>query len=213
MKSDNDRERVHQLLDGELDEGERQELLGRIAADPEEQKAYESLLAPVAWLEKAGGLKPPQPFTRQVMGRLKHGRTAPSPAARFRDFLFRGRSLRWNMATALAAAAVLILTTAIAVRQIPRQDTRDAALTVKLNFYAPQAQRVAVAGDFNRWQTDTHTLVRRDGGIWTVEIPLRPGVYSYMFVVDGTRWVSDPDAEAFQDDGFGNRNAVVRVSI
>jgi hypothetical protein len=34
-----------------------------------------------------------------------------------------------------------------------------------------------------------------------------------MFVVDGTAWVTDPDAESFQDDGFGNRNAVVRVSI
>jgi len=208
MKNAKDKDRVHRLLDGELEEGERQELLSRIAAEPEERREYESLLTPVAWLEKAGGLEPPQHFTRQVMGRLQHGQTAPSPAARFRDFLFRGRSLRWNMATALAAAAVLVLTTAIAVRQQPR----EAALTVKLNFYAPQAQRVAVAGDFNRWQTDTHTLVRRDGGIWTVEIPLRPGVYSYMFVVDGTLWVSDPDAEAFQDDGFGNRNAVVRVT-
>jgi 1,4-alpha-glucan branching enzyme len=56
-------------------------------------------------------------------------------------------------------------------------------------------------------------MVRRDGGVWTVDIPLRPGVYSYMFVVDGTAWVTDPDAESFQDDGFGNRNAVVRVSI
>jgi 1,4-alpha-glucan branching enzyme len=117
------------------------------------------------------------------------------------------------MATALAVAAVLVLATVVVVRQTPREAARETVLTVKLAFYAPQAKRVAVAGDFNLWQPDKNTMVRRDGGVWTVDIPLRPGVYSYMFVVDGTAWVTDPDAESFQDDGFGNRNAVVRVRI
>ena len=52
----NTRERVHQLLDAELGSGEREELLKRIAADPEEQKEYERLRSSVARLERAGGI-------------------------------------------------------------------------------------------------------------------------------------------------------------
>jgi hypothetical protein len=32
-----------------------------------------------------------------------------------------------------------------------------------------------------------------------------------MFVVDGKAWVTDPKAETYRDDGFGNKNAVMRV--
>jgi hypothetical protein len=134
-----------------------------------------------------------------------------SPWAALRSFLFRGRPLTWNMASALAVAAVLVVVSAALVRQHPAGGPRDGAVTVRLNFYAPGAERVVVAGDFNRWQGDSTPMTPQGSGIWTVDIPLRQGVYSYMFVVDGTAWVTDPDAEAFQDDGFGNRNAVVRV--
>jgi len=30
-----------------------------------------------------------------------------------------------------------------------------------------------------------------------------------MFVVDGVRWTADPNAVAFQDDGFGKRNSLL----
>jgi len=32
-----------------------------------------------------------------------------------------------------------------------------------------------------------------------------------MFVVDGARWVADPAALAFEDDGFGGRNSLLIV--
>jgi 1,4-alpha-glucan branching enzyme len=68
-----------------------------------------------------------------------------------------------------------------------------------------------VSGDFNKWQVDADVMSRQDGGVWTIDIKLKPGVYSYMFVVDGKAWVTDPDAETYEDDGYGNKNAVMRV--
>ena len=43
-------------------------------------------------------------------------------------------------------------------------------------------------------------------------MPIQPGVHKYMFVIDGTEWVTDPDAERYAEDGFGNRNAVLAVT-
>ena len=84
--------------------------------------------------------------------------------------------------------------------------------TVRLTFAAPAATRVAVAGDFNKWRTDSHVM-HRENGMWTIELALQPGVYTYMFIVDSKEWVTDPHAESYRDDGFGYRNAVMRVSI
>jgi 1,4-alpha-glucan branching enzyme len=77
---------------------------------------------------------------------------------------------------------------------------------------APQAQSIALAGDFNGWRHDQlHMRPSEADGVWTVIVPLRPGRYQYMFVVDGNKWLTDPLADGHYDDGFGNRNAVVEV--
>jgi len=76
---------------------------------------------------------------------------------------------------------------------------------------APAATSVAVAGDFTDWEP-AFTLDDPDGdGIWSGRIPIRPGVHAYMFLVDETEWTTDPNAGRYQDDGFGNRNAVLAV--
>jgi hypothetical protein len=92
--------------------------------------------------------------------------------------------------------------------------TGGAAPVVYVQFMleAPGATTVAVAGDFSEWEP-TFTLDDADGdGVWTGRVPVRPGVHSYMFVIDGTEWQTDPRAERYQDDGFGNRNAVLAVA-
>ncbi len=43
-------------------------------------------------------------------------------------------------------------------------------------------------------------------------VSLQPGVHQYMFVIDGSDWITDPNAVSYQDDGFGQRNAVVAIS-
>ncbi len=50
-------------------------------------------------------------------------------------------------------------------------------------------------------------------GMWSIDLKLKPGVYTYSFVVDGKTWVPDPGAESYVDDGLGSRNAVLRVNI
>jgi 1,4-alpha-glucan branching enzyme len=81
-------------------------------------------------------------------------------------------------------------------------------VATRLSLQAPQARRVAVAGDFNGWNPEAAPLARGPGGAWTGVLELPRGRHQYMFVVDG-EWVTDPAAPVTRDDGFGHRNAVL----
>ncbi|MDH4163800.1 MAG: hypothetical protein OEW15_14105 [Nitrospirota bacterium] len=200
----NDLTIIHRLLDGNLPDGERERLLRQVQADPVLSREYQAMNEALGTLGRAGRKEPPADFTRSVMARLPRKR-APF-FARAKEFLFGSRVLRWNLAS---AAAVLLFAIVAAVMVTSR---RPDTVIVRLDLQAPNARQVAVAGDFNKWSTGTHVMTRKNG-TWTIELPLQPGVYAYMFIVDSEQWITDPRAEAYRDDGFGNRNAVVRVKI
>lgn len=210
---DKERDIIHKILDNDAGEEEKQ-LIER--ADPVLRKEVDGLTRAVRMLKESERREPPAFFTAEVMKHLPARK--PSASHRIREFLFAGRVLRWNMAAALAAAAVLIIATLVAVPRIERGTTTNTAgqaesvVTVRLTFRAPQARSVAVAGDFNKWRTNADEMKRIDGE-WSIELKLKPGEYSYSFIVDGKSWVPDPGAERYRDDGFGSRNAVLRVNI
>jgi hypothetical protein len=83
--------------------------------------------------------------------------------------------------------------------------------TIKFVLVAPAAARVSVVGDFNGWNTSA-TPMQTQGvnGMWTVYVPLQPGLHTYSFVVDG-QFVNDPTAPLAPDDGFGSRNSIMLV--
>jgi hypothetical protein len=85
---------------------------------------------------------------------------------------------------------------------------------VQFVFADPSATSVTIAGDFNDWEADATPLQDTNAdGVWTGLIALRPGMHKYMFVVNGERWVTDPEAESYVDDGFGMRNAVIAITL
>ncbi|HSM60933.1 MAG TPA: glycogen-binding domain-containing protein [Longimicrobiales bacterium] len=65
-----------------------------------------------------------------------------------------------------------------------------------------------VAGDFNDWKPQAMTL--RDGR-WTLEVPLRPGVYYYAFVAPDGSWFVPESVAGRKPDGFGGHVAVLVV--
>jgi len=61
---------------------------------------------------------------------------------------------------------------------------------------APQAQSVAVVGEFSAWQPIPLTEAA-SRGVWTTMLELPPGRYEYALVVDG-RWIGqDPLADEY----------------
>ena len=83
---------------------------------------------------------------------------------------------------------------------------------VRFVLMYPEARSVALAGSFNEWSASSQPLTRqRSRGVWTAVVVLPPGEHLFMFVVDGTQWISPPFAEDYLDDGFGSKNGVVVV--
>ncbi|HEX7091932.1 MAG TPA: glycogen-binding domain-containing protein [Longimicrobiales bacterium] len=129
-------------------------------------------------------------------------------------------TLIFRPASALAAAAVGALLVAAPWPGRGGPDTRPAAAAhagapettkvfVQFRLEAPGARRVELAGDFTDWRP-AHTLSEAAPGVWTVVVPLEPGVHEYAFVIDGERWVPDPLAPRV-DDGFGGSNSRLDV--
>jgi hypothetical protein len=93
--------------------------------------------------------------------------------------------------------------------------TRDTVFVTQFVLVAPDARQVSLVGDFNDWDRGATPLVHvaqgERGGVWTVELPLRPGRYSYAFLVDGHRWTADPNNPRAVGDDFGRPSSVVTV--
>ncbi len=205
---------IHKILDKEADDAEKKLMGKSIEDDPRLKEEFSGLAGTVRMLEQSERRKPPVFFTAEVMKKLP--RKERSLFARLREFLLGSRVLHWNMASALGAV-VIVLVAVMTISRVHHESAMngaglvESAVTVRLTFYSPQARSVSVAGDFNKWKADANEMKGADG-MWSIDLKLTPGVYSYSFVVDGKAWVADPGAETYEDDGFGSRNAVLRVS-
>jgi hypothetical protein len=96
---------------------------------------------------------------------------------------------------------------------LPGQRETLAQVEVTFTISGIEAKSIAVAGDFNGWNTSTNRLEDPEGdGIWTGKMYLKPGRYEYMLVIDNSKWVTDPNAKVYADDGFGSKNAVLYIN-
>lgn len=88
----------------------------------------------------------------------------------------------------------------------------DTVQLVRFVFVDSNASSVQLVGDFNEW-TKGATSLKRSGapGVWVASVPLQPGRHEYAFIVNGTRWVTDPLAVKSSDD-FGTESSVIRVT-
>lgn len=195
---------LHRFLDGDADPSE----LSR--ADRDEAEVWDRLTASLRG--ESPGSAPAWIETR-VMAKVRAQQTERRGVF---AWLLRPRTFR---ATPLTAGFVGALALALAVVPWalvpgPAAETGSEAgsvVYVQFTLDAPGARSVAVSGDFNQWAADAPMDDPDGDGVWTVRVPLQPGVHEYMFVVDGDQWVTDPLASRYTDDGFGNRNAVVAV--
>ncbi len=62
---------------------------------------------------------------------------------------------------------------------------------VSFTLHAPDANAVAVTGEFNDWSTNALMMKKSAAGDWWVNARLPAGVYGYKFVKDG-KWIFDP---------------------
>jgi 1,4-alpha-glucan branching enzyme len=82
---------------------------------------------------------------------------------------------------------------------------------VRFNLFAPDAERVFLAGDFNNWDVNNLPMKKANKGTWEVSFALPPGRHEYRFWVDGV-WHDDPNAQERVENPFGSQNCVRIIS-
>jgi len=161
-------------------------------------------------------------FDARVMAAVR--RASPSLPVRAWTWLREPRVVAVSPLGGLAMAAGLAGIVVVgALGRQPSAESGGAAATsaqvvaagtlplVTFVLLAPEARSVALAGDFNDWDASRVLMRREASGLWTVDVPLTPGRYRYVFVVDGRRFVADPAAPRAAGDDFGTPTSVVTV--
>jgi len=210
--------RFEELLEGQLTgelapaaKAEFSELL----ALAENRRAFQAHRETVALLSSLERQIPSSSFTDEVLASLPE-RQSRSWSGLW-NLLWAPRVVRWNVATALALSLVIVVTAltwnSLISRHPIASEQHPTVTLFRFSLDAPRAQHVSLAGDFNGWRTNDIVLADVTGrGHFSVTLPLKPGRYAYMFVIDGATWMTDPRAEAYRDDGFGNKNAIVDIA-
>ncbi|HEV8399154.1 MAG TPA: isoamylase early set domain-containing protein [Gemmatimonadales bacterium] len=193
--------RVQEALDGERDPA---------TLPAELREDYARLTAAAALLQEL----PATSVADRVMAEIREireiRREAPTPQRSnwlLRPVTFRLRPV-WTLAVAAAIAAVVFLP----FPETAKPGAEEGVAQFVGHF--PGARSVEVVGSFNDWQRGALALRDEDhDGIWHGAVVLPAGQHEYMFVVDGERWVADPLAGRYVDDGFGagQQNALLIV--
>ncbi len=80
------------------------------------------------------------------------------------------------------------------------------------NTVAPDAQSVALVGDFNNWSTDASIMKRIKDRGYTANLDLKPGrEYRFRYLIDGNRWENDWNADRYEPNSFGSDDSIVVV--
>lgn len=195
-------ERLHAYLDGEI---HLEDLPPELRAQAVE---WDGLLARVRATAPAGA---PAGFERRVLDALRAAGRPARPA--WLEWLLRPRPLP---VSPLAAAAAIALVALALFRpwagSAPEEGAVVGRVHVQFVVEAPEARSVHLAGDFSDWEPGIALADPEGDGTWSGRVPLEPGVHEYMFVIDGARWIPDPNALTSTDDGFGRRNSVLAVA-
>ena len=73
------------------------------------------------------------------------------------------------------------------------------------------ASSILLLGDFNNWQMG-ETPMKKTKGVWSVSLDLETGKeYQFRYLIDGTNWENDPEADKFVPSGLGSENSVLAL--
>ena len=151
-----------------------------------------------------GGLA--ESFADRLMGQLGGGKPAGGIVRA------RRRRVTPRLPIALAAGAALLIAAGFLAWFWGFRPGKE-EVPVRFELIAPEARSVNLVGDFNGW--DPHQLAMKDvtgEGDWQITVRLKKGrVYTYNFLMDGQRWITDPGSLRQVDDGFGGASSVLEL--
>jgi hypothetical protein len=193
-------DRIHQVLDGELP-------VAALASDEcRELQQYRRAICTA--------LGPMQEWRPIDVSAAVRRRTEPRPGRRVlrvvRQSLWSPRPFMLRPIYGIAAALALAVGLWRAhPASRPAGSTGAERVLVQFRVSEHGAHQVALVGDFNGWRPQ-HPMHRNADGVWSLDVALEPGVYNYVFLVDGETVRLDPLAPRVTD-GLGGESSRVAV--
>lgn len=227
---------VSKFLDGDLSAEEEREALHRIAEDDASRSMlrFDRLLENS--LNKpfdAESFSVPEGFSDDVMYQIEQMEAETVPKTDWVDHL-QNMVLGWFKPQEFTvrpafvyALPVLLLAGFIGLIQLPSDseiltpgiettgeyvslDDEQDQVWIRFVYIDQDADQLAVAGNFSDWNPiEMESQMLGDKKIWTGMVPVQRGEHHYMFIKNGEEWITDPLADVYRDDGFGNKNAVI----
>ena len=187
---------ISKRLDGRLSEGEAAALDEHLRSCPGCRVRFKEL-ARFGEIAEKSGITVGEASSDKIFGSVLYA-LSRRPGVFSRDML----SLRY----ALPAAAALVLL--FFAGYFYRASFKPEGIQMTFQIAAGSASSVSLVGDFHGWNKDDCRLIGKNG-VWTATYMVKPGRYQYVFVIDGNKWVPDPNAGEYIDNGFGSRNSIV----
>ena len=207
-------------IDNTLTFGEKQLVEQHLEKCSECRAELKSLSSAIQIIKSLPEVSTPPDFTENLMANIsqikdkERERIIPAWQISLKN-LWNVSKYRYGLAAALTAAVFCFFAFTFLFHPsvLPGQRETLAQVEVTFTISGIEAQSIAVAGDFNGWNISANQLEDPDGdGIWTGKMYLKPGRYEYMLVVDDGKWVTDPHAKVYANDGFGGKNAVLFIN-
>ena len=215
-----EKELLHKFIDHELSQEEEREFKARLSKNKSLAEEIERFEGVLSQIEKLDEFVTSEDFTERIIEEVRGKKTRVLEI--IKDFFLMPRFLRWRVATLPLVFIFIAIVSVVSIESYKFLKSMDLSKSsqmvpilkeahIKFVYHNPGAKNIYLVGDFNKWRVGEIKLLPKGEGFWSISIPLQPGRYQYMFVVNGSRWVLDPLSQGVIDDGFGNKNGVVLV--
>ncbi|MDD2303885.1 MAG: isoamylase early set domain-containing protein [Prolixibacteraceae bacterium] len=75
---------------------------------------------------------------------------------------------------------------------------------------ASGAKKVQLLGDFNNWDKSVEPMTALKSNDFTATLELEAGKeFQFRYLIDGTKWKNDSQADSYVANSFGEENSVV----
>jgi 1,4-alpha-glucan branching enzyme len=79
---------------------------------------------------------------------------------------------------------------------------------------AAGAKKVQLLGDFNNWDKSVEPMTALKSNDFTATLELETGKeYQFRYLIDGTEWKNDTDADSLVANSFGDQNGVISTTV
>ncbi len=103
----------------------------------------------------------------------------------------------------------------MALKKSFSKDKKTCDVTFVVSAEAAQgAKTITLAGDWNSWSSTETKLVQKKDGSFSVKVTLETGKeYQFRYLLDGSRWENDWEADKYIPAPFSNTDNSVVVCI